>query len=116
MSTPENATNKRRHKKYDEEFKKQAVEMWMKGGKRAEQIAEELGIRYWDLYKWKKKYHPSLPMGGKGSEPPTIEGLQRKLAQMERELVRVKTQREILKKTLGIVSEEPNNDMNGWKR
>ena len=116
MSTLDETSKPRRHRKYDEEFKRRAVEMWMNGGKRAEQIAQELGIRYWDLYKWKKKYHSSLPMGGEGSEPPTVENLQRRLAALEREYERVKTQRDILKKTMGIVCEAPESGTNGSKR
>lgn len=115
MSTSEENRQTKKHKRYDKEFKRQAVEMWVKSGKRAEEIAEELGVQSWDLYKWKRVFQPSLPVGGEGSEPPTVEDLQGKLARMERELERVKTQRDILKKTLGIVCEVPGSGTSGSK-
>ena len=36
-------------KKYDEAFKRQAVEMVLHGGKSVKQVAEDLGVRQYDL-------------------------------------------------------------------
>ena len=37
-------TEPRKYNRYDENFKRSAVEMWLAGGKSVEQIAAELGI------------------------------------------------------------------------
>lgn len=34
--------NPRKHKRYDENFKRSAVELWLEGGKSVQQIAAEL--------------------------------------------------------------------------
>jgi transposase len=86
-------------KRYDEEFKKQAVENWIKTGKAGTQIAAELGISYPSLKDWKARYH-----GGALPERDTLAAENRAL---KRELARVREQRDILKKTLGIFTEPP---------
>jgi len=48
-------------KKYDEIFKRQAVEMVLRGGKTIKQAAEELGVSQYSIYEWKKKFFPLAP-------------------------------------------------------
>jgi len=43
-------------KRYDEAFKRQAVELWIKTGKPGTQIARELGVSYPCLKDWKRRY------------------------------------------------------------
>ena|SRR6516162_6880692 len=45
-------------KKNDEAFKRQAVEMDLRGGKTAKQAAEDLGVSQYSIYQWKKKFFP----------------------------------------------------------
>ena len=45
-------------KKYDATFKREAVTHWLKSGKPAWQIAQELGVVEAMLYKWKQQYAP----------------------------------------------------------
>jgi transposase-like protein len=47
---------KRIQKKYEEEFKRQAVEMVIHSGKTQAQIARELGVSGYSLNLWKKTY------------------------------------------------------------
>jgi transposase-like protein len=51
-----------KHKRYDEDFKKSAVEHWLVSGKSARQLAAELGINVQHLPKWKRKFK-ALPAG-----------------------------------------------------
>jgi transposase-like protein len=37
-------------KKYDEAFKRQAVEMVVRGGKRVREVAEDLGVSQYSIY------------------------------------------------------------------
>lgn len=108
---------RKRGQRYDESFRRQAVELWLRSGKKAEVVAGELGIRKWNLYEWRGQCKP-LPVGGEGSggAPRTLEVVEAENLVLRRELDRIKEQRDILKKALGITSESPLSAINGWKR
>jgi transposase len=97
------------HKRYDEAFKRSAVEHWMLSGKSVRQIAAEPGVNVQTLHGWKQKFK-ELPAGQVAG---TLEALQAQNRRLQRELHRVSVQRDILKKTLGILSEVPGNDSRG---
>ena len=61
-ATHMNETTNTKHKRYDEAFKKSAVEHWLISGKSARQVAAELGINVQNLPKWKQKFK-ELPAG-----------------------------------------------------
>lgn len=70
-------TESTKHKRYDEAFKRPAVEHWMVSGRSATQIARALGINVQKLHKWKQKFK-ALPagqvagnVGGTASRAPT---------------------------------------------
>jgi transposase len=84
---------------YDVEFKKQAVQLLVTSGRPLAQVARELGVPVWNLREWKKRLQPQL-----AQQPETLEALRLRLAQVERENFQLRQQRDILKKTLGIVS------------
>ena len=86
-------------KTYDVEFKKQAVQLLISSGRPLTQVARELGVSTWNLRDWKKRLQPQL-----AQQPETLEALRVRLAQVERENLQLRQQRDILKKTLGIVS------------
>ena len=98
-----------RYKRYDAAFKHSAVEHWMLSGKSARIIAGELGINEQSLHQWKQKFK-ALPAGQVAG---TLEQLQAENRRLQRELHRMMQQRDILKKTLGIISEPPGNGLPG---
>ena len=51
-------------KKYDEAFKRQAVEMVLHGGKTVKQVADELGVSPYSIYEWKRQAFPLGAPGG----------------------------------------------------
>jgi transposase-like protein len=51
-------------KKYDEAFKRQAVEMVLLGGKTVKQAAEDLGVSQYSIHQWKKKFFPLGEVAG----------------------------------------------------
>jgi len=102
-------TEPRKHARYDEAFKRTAVEHWMVSGKSVRQIAAELGVNVQTLHSWKEKFK-ELPAGQVAG---TLEALQAENRRLQRELHRVSVQRDILKKTLGILSELPGNGLPG---
>lgn len=91
----------RKHKRYDEAFKRAAVELWLQGGKSVQQIAAELGISDQSIKKWKKQL-AALPATGPGQR--SASQLEEEVRRLKRELLHVSRQRDILKKTLGIIS------------
>ena len=104
-----------KHKFYDKAFKEHAVTLWLASGKSAQEVADELGIKRDRLYTWKKEQDALVAPGTAAVSRPvrTTEELERQLARLERENQLLRQQRDILKKTLGILSEPPNNDTNG---
>ena len=85
--------------KHDLEFKKQAVQVLHTSGKPLSQVARELGLEPWQLRDWKKSLQPEL-----AKQPETMEAMRLRLEELERENLQLRQQRDILKKTLGIVS------------
>lgn len=97
------AKEKKPIKRYDEAFKRSAVDMLLHSGKPLKQIARELDVTTWTLRDWRKRLVPKAPVAAR--TPAELETENRALRQ---ELERVRTQRDILKKTLGILS-TPND-------
>ena len=89
-------------KQYPEEFKREAVRLAAERGNLA-QVARDLGIHDTLLQRWKKRLDtsPERPFPGNGN-PQDPE-----LAQLKRELARVKEENEILKKAVGIFTVRP---------
>lgn len=92
-------------RKFDAAFKRDAVVLWLSSGKSARQIAAELGLAERHLYHWKEKHAPATPA--------TQAQLEAELAALRRENAFLRQQRDVLKKTLGILSEPPSNASNG---
>ena len=88
-------------KRYDDAFKQAAVENWIKTGQPGTQIATELGISYPSLKEWKRRYM--------GDAMPQRDDLAAENRALKSELARVREQRDILKKTLGIFTEPSPN-------
>lgn len=95
-----NDTTKTKYKRYDEAFKREAVEHWLVSGKSGRRIAGELGIHEQSLKAWRRQFK-ELPAR---QVAPTLDALQAENRRLARELRRAQEQRDILKKTLGIIS------------
>jgi transposase len=116
MNEPVIPTNKSR-KRFDNTFKRQAVELWLNSGRLATEVAAELGIDAQRLSAWRSRFAPLPPRGeGGGGAKPTAEQLAVENSDLRRENDYLRQQRDILKKTLGILSEPPSNVFNGLKR
>lgn len=109
---------KRTYRKFDESFKRETVNHWLTSGKSAEVIAKELDLNANLLYAWKKRFAPA-DAGGRaaaGAKPATLAEAQVQLEAAQREIRHLREQRDILKKTLGIISETPLSATNGSTR
>ena len=78
-------------KKYDEEFKKNAVKLSYASPKAVREIAKDLGVGENVLYRWRKKYTAD----GEKTKYATLE---EELRDTQRELAEVKMERDMLKK------------------
>ena len=110
-------------RKYDEAFRRQAVEMVLHGCKTVKQAADELGVSPYSIYEWKRKLLPIALSVGLTGKAAAAEGLAdevaslRKLIQeQQRQIAELTQQREVLKKTLGIVCEGSSSATNALKR
>lgn len=110
------ATKTRRQ--FDETFKREAVQNWLSSGKPAATIAQELGLAASVLHAWKKRFAPDAAGGraAAGAKPGSPADLQTQLDEARRENRHLREQRDILKKTLGILSEPSATATSGWRR
>ena len=89
-------------RKFDSEFKREAVRQVVEGGRPVAEVARSLGIHEMLLHKWKRQYSedPGGCFPGRGHLKPQEEEIRR----LKRELENAKQDREILKKALAIFS------------
>lgn len=92
-------------KRYDEEFKRNCVDLLVSSGKPLKPLARELGVADVTLRKWRDDYlgkvEDDRPPGG-----ATPREMASEIRRLRKDLDRVTRQREILKKALGILSDQ----------
>jgi transposase len=106
---PETVPSRASRKRYDEAFKRSAVQHWQDSGKSASQVSRELGLNVQTLQQWKKRWGTAPSAIGLR----TVAELEAENRRLRRELHQVVQQRDILKKTLGILSAPPESALNG---
>ena len=94
---------KRKMKRFDKDFKIQAVKMVTEGGQKASEVARGLGIHANVLYSWKKKYADN------GEKAFVGKGHLTEMSSLRKQLREVTMERDILKKAVGIFSKENQN-------
>jgi transposase-like protein len=108
-------TSVRERRKFDETFKREAVQNWLNSGKSAEVVGEELGITASLLYSWRNLVPAAAGGRAAAAKPGSLADLQGQLDAAQRENRHLREQCQILKKTLGILSEPPISAINGSK-
>ena len=103
---------------FDETFKRAAVQIWLSSRKSAEMMAQELGIKQDRIYAWKRRFAPSDEgeRASDGAKPATLAEALARIEADQREIRHLKEQRDILKKTLGILSEPSPSVTPGLRR
>ncbi len=90
-----------KRRRFDREFKKQAVALASEPGQTLSQVARDLDIRPEMLRRWRKQLGESGPKAfpGEGS------ARDQEIARLRRELRRVTEERDIMKKAVAIFSD-----------
>lgn len=100
------------------EFRRDSVSAWHASGLSVPVYARQIGVNSSTLYAW--IHAEGVPLTGVSGGPApaarTLEQAEAELRAMRAELDRTRLQRDILKKTLGIVCEPPPNAMPGSQR
>jgi transposase len=99
----------RSHARYTEEYKKEALELWRASGRSAAKVAAELGIRA--LYRWARPKRQANLSGNESKSGRSVEELEAEIRRLRAENAKLLEQREVLKKSLGILSEAPPRGM-----
>ena len=104
----EGKMNIKRRRKYDRDFKRNAVLMCAEPGRTIVGIAENLGIPKNLLYRWRREYNllnGELAFPGNGIEALTEE--QKQIRELTKRLRETEMERDILKKAMAIFSKSP---------
>lgn len=97
---------------YSAEYKQETVAHWQQSGRSAARVAAELGIRAPLLYRWAKQFRRAAQQGGQPElKEARVEVLQARIRHLTEENAKLLEQREVLKKSLGILSEPPPRSM-----
>lgn len=112
--TNRNGSGATPRRKFDETYKRHAVELTLHGDRTVKTIAKELGLPAWQLYEWRKLYAPRP--GDGGPAPLTLETALQENGRLRAELIRMREREEALKKSLGILSETPERGMPRLRR
>jgi len=93
-------------RKYDREFKIEAVKLVTRGDKTQAQVSRDLGVSVNQLAHWRQQFaaDPKDAFPGKGFLKPADEELRK----LKRQLRDVTEERDILKKAIAIFSQHPN--------
>ncbi len=92
----------KRHRRYDKQFKLDALRMVSESDRSLTSIARDLGIHPNLLYKWRDQLEadPDNAFPGEGKLKPEDEALRK----LRREVETLKEERDILKKALAVFS------------
>lgn len=100
-TAPEPASGKKPRPRYDAAFKRSAVEHYHRHGGSITHVARELGVNHWALRDWIRAQRAQ-------ASPPaparTLSEAEAEIARLRADVARVTEQRDILKKSLGILS------------
>ena len=101
--------------RYTDQYKQEALELWRASGRSAAKVAAELGIRPPLLYRWARTERAPDPQTGRRPRR-SVEELEAENRHLRAENAKLLEQREVLKKSLGILSEVPPRSMPGSNR
>ena len=92
---------KRQHtgKKFNDDFKKTIVDLYHSGNSSVKELSGEYGVSEVTIYRWIKEF---TPVPGTGDELITP----KEIAAIQKEILRLKQENEILKKAMAIFAKK----------
>jgi transposase len=90
--------NKNTGKKYNEDFKKMIVDLYLTGSS-AKKLSSEYGVSEVTIYAWVKKYSPIQTEDGSSITADEV-------AKMKKQMLRLQEENEILKKAMAIFAKK----------
>ena len=100
----------RKLKAYPEAFKRELVALYEAGAGTVSELEREYDVGRTNLYRWIKKYGRA-PQGAP-AEPESVPGEQARIRELEQEVMRLRQERDILKKAVAIFAQPKQNDSN----
>ena len=91
-------------RRYTREFKLQALDMAETSGKSVAQIEDELGLAPGMMYRWKRQFQQAGKEAFQGQGK--LADNEQELRRLRREVEQLREERDILKKAVGIFSQE----------
>jgi transposase len=98
-------------KRYDDDFRRNAVELLIKSKRPILQVARELGVSEPTLRDWKRRYVQDPTPEGQARVRQTFRDLEAENRRLREENHHLARQRDILKKAMGILSEPSRSGM-----
>lgn len=84
-------------KHYPEDFKKDAVKLLLTSGKTQKELSSDLDIPYGMISRWRKEFDLKNP-----DNADLKEAANERIKELEKEVILLRQQRDILKKAMGI--------------
>lgn len=100
-------------KKYDADFKRNAVELVLSGQRSCRSVERDLAIPQGVLSRWIREYRedPNNSFPGIGKRKAAVVTIDPSLLSLKQEIEELRLERDILKKALAIVSRDPVKNM-----
>lgn len=94
-------------RKYDSDFKRNAVKLTEEPGRTVSEIAENLGVSKDLLYRWRREMRAKDDIAFPGNGREALTSQQQRIRDLEKKLKNAEMEREILKKAMAIFSRAP---------
>lgn len=91
-------------RKYDQEFKRNAVLLTLEEGRSVQEISENLGVSRDLLYQWRRNHKALGDIAFPGNGRPALTPEQHRIRELEKQLKDTEMERDILKKAMAIFS------------
>jgi transposase len=116
-SMKNNAAATKPKRRYDDEFKRRAVELTERGDRTVREVARELGMGEDLLSAWRCEHGVAFRRGvPMPTQPRSVIEIERENRELRAKLSEMEAREIILKKSLGILSATPGSGMPKWKR
>ncbi len=94
----------RNRRKYDPEFKREAVRITEEPGRTVSEVSEDLGISSDLIYRWRRQQGENSELAFPGHGKMALTQDQKRIRELEKRLRNTEMERDILKKAMAIFS------------